>query len=107
MPIGNDLTSAFATIFFLMYFPLDTLPSIGFGESSGINQDPFSFIAPCILPFLHISFTERGETFHSKAFSLQVFIYISAPIIRNIIPHLTQIIPQQNAKSQINSIFCV
>lgn len=59
-----------------MYFPLDTLPSIGFGESSGINQDPFSFIAPCILPFLHISFTERGETFHSKAFSLQVFIYI-------------------------------
>ncbi len=41
MPIGNDLTSALATIFFLMYFPLDTLPSIGFGESSGINQDPF------------------------------------------------------------------
>ena len=48
-----------------MYFPLDTLPSIGFGESSGINQDPFSFIAPCILPFFctyHLRNVEKHST---------------------------------------------
>ena len=85
MPIGNDFISADAI--FLQYFPEEILPSTGLRASSGICQIPFTFIAPEIFPLLHISFTERYDTPHSTAFSLQVFIRIIS--IRSISVSLT------------------
>src|SRR5699024_8459332 len=76
MPIGNDLS--FSCPLALTYLPLEMRPSSGFMASSGICHLPPFFTAPGILPFLHRSFTVLSLIPHSKAFCLQVFIYITS-----------------------------
>lgn len=63
----------FLNIFSIWYSTIRWLRSV-------IWNWPRSFFFYCTLysSFLHISFTERGETPHSKAFSLHVFILISS-----------------------------